>query len=32
MLALLRHRGVVDYHHRSIAPDELVGLNEQFAL
>jgi len=32
MLALLRHRRVIDHHHCIVAPDELVRLNEQFGL
>jgi hypothetical protein len=32
VLALLRHRGVVDNQHRIIAADEPVGLIEQFCL
>ena len=32
MLAFLRHRGVIDYHHCIAAADKLVRLSEQFLL
>jgi hypothetical protein len=32
MLALLSHRGVIDYQHCIAAADELVRFNEQFLL
>src|SRR5271154_5589859 len=32
VLALLRHRGVVDHQHRIAAADQMVRLNQQFRL
>jgi hypothetical protein len=32
MLALLRHRGVINHNHRIVAANELVRPNKQFRL